>query len=102
MSTKKLWPAPNALFYAASILKELKPYCDRIEIAGSLRREKPEVGDIEMLYVGKLGRRALDLLTEETYDLCGEKIDGLLACGILAKRPNKNGVFAWGDKNKLG
>ncbi len=30
-----------------------KPYCSRIEIAGSIRREKPEVGDIELIVIVK-------------------------------------------------
>jgi DNA polymerase/3'-5' exonuclease PolX len=29
----------------------LAPYCERIEIAGSIRREKPEVGDIEIVTI---------------------------------------------------
>lgn len=36
---------------AAALLADLKPYCERIEIAGSLRREKPEVKDIELCAV---------------------------------------------------
>jgi len=31
----------------------LKPYCSRIEIAGSIRREKPEVKDIEIVVIPK-------------------------------------------------
>lgn len=31
----------------------LKPYCQRIEIAGSIRREKPEVKDIEIVCIPK-------------------------------------------------
>jgi hypothetical protein len=30
---------------------ELEPYCHRIEIAGSIRRQKPDVGDIELVCV---------------------------------------------------
>ena len=33
---------------AAALLADLKPYCERIEIAGSIRREKSEVKDIEL------------------------------------------------------
>jgi DNA polymerase/3'-5' exonuclease PolX len=29
----------------------LTPFCDRIEIAGSIRREQPEVGDIEIVCI---------------------------------------------------
>ncbi|MFA7256928.1 MAG: hypothetical protein WC047_05080 [Kiritimatiellales bacterium] len=38
---------------AERILSELAPYCDRIEIAGSIRRRKPEVGDIEIVAIPK-------------------------------------------------
>lgn len=34
-------------------LNRLKPYCSRIEIAGSIRREKPEVKDIEIVCIPK-------------------------------------------------
>jgi DNA polymerase/3'-5' exonuclease PolX len=32
---------------------ELVPYCHRVEIAGSIRRQKPEVGDIELVVIPK-------------------------------------------------
>ena len=31
----------------------LAPFCERIEIAGSTRRKKPEVGDIEIVCIPK-------------------------------------------------
>ena len=36
---------------AERIRTDLAPYCDRIEIAGSIRRRKPEVGDIEIVAI---------------------------------------------------
>lgn len=38
---------------AERIRSELAPFCDRIEIAGSIRRRKPEVGDIEIVAIPK-------------------------------------------------
>jgi DNA polymerase/3'-5' exonuclease PolX len=38
---------------AERIKNELAPFCDRIEIAGSIRRRKPEVGDIEIVAIPK-------------------------------------------------
>lgn len=32
---------------------ELMPYCARIEIAGSIRRQRPEIGDIEIVAIPK-------------------------------------------------
>lgn len=42
-----------ALIIAESIKAQLAPHCDRIEIAGSIRRRKPEVGDIEIVAIPK-------------------------------------------------
>src|SRR3990167_7360212 len=38
---------------AAQVLAELSPFCERCEIAGSIRRRKPEVGDIEIVAIPK-------------------------------------------------
>ena len=35
----------NEIFY------RLKPYCERIEVVGSIRRLKPEVGDIDIILI---------------------------------------------------
>ena len=36
---------------ALNVKAQLAPHCSRIEIAGSVRREKPEVGDIEIVAI---------------------------------------------------
>jgi DNA polymerase/3'-5' exonuclease PolX len=36
---------------AEKLVEKLSPYCERIEIAGSIRREKAEVGDIEIVAI---------------------------------------------------
>lgn len=41
----------KARVIAEAVLRQLQPYCDRIEIAGSLRRNKPEVGDVEIVCI---------------------------------------------------
>lgn len=50
MSKSKL-PLSQALPLAEKIAKELRPYCARIEIAGSIRRKRPEIGDIEIVCI---------------------------------------------------
>lgn len=44
----------KALPIANKIVALLKPYCDKIDIAGSCRREKSEVGDLEVCAVPKM------------------------------------------------
>ena len=43
----------KVLSLAKKIVRELKPYCKRIEIAGSIRRKKPNPGDIDIVLVAK-------------------------------------------------
>jgi len=41
----------NAIQIANEIIEIIKPYCSRIEIAGSTRRAKPKVNDIEIVAI---------------------------------------------------
>lgn len=43
----------NAKKIADNIVEQLKPHCQRIEIAGSIRRKKSEVKDIEIVLIPK-------------------------------------------------
>lgn len=101
MTHGKRYPYAVALNVAEALRTALEPFCERIVIAGSLRRQKPDVGDIELLLIPKVGTRQKDLLDTEQYDRAGEFIDGWLKSGVVAKRPNKNGVFTWGSQNRL-
>ena|SRR5271157_403997 len=38
---------------AKRVVQELKPFCKRIEIAGSIRRRKPNPGDIDIVLISK-------------------------------------------------
>ncbi|WP_322792611.1 hypothetical protein [Bellilinea sp.] len=42
-------PLEQAEYIAQKYLSMLAPYCERVEIAGSIRRRKAEVGDIEIV-----------------------------------------------------
>lgn len=52
-TTTKRLPLARAQQLANAIRDELAPGCARIEIAGSIRRRKPEVGDIEIVAIPK-------------------------------------------------
>lgn len=49
MSAGTRTPYTEALTTAEHVVDVLAAYCDRIEIAGSLRRKRPFVGDIEIV-----------------------------------------------------
>jgi DNA polymerase/3'-5' exonuclease PolX len=44
-------PLADAEIIAKEVVKVLSPHCRRIEIAGSIRRKKPDVGDIEIVAI---------------------------------------------------
>ena len=52
MKTKM--PYAQALGLAEKFITQIRPMCDRVEIAGSLRRKKDQVGDIEIVCIPKI------------------------------------------------
>lgn len=48
-------PLDQAQRAATAVVELLAPFCDRIEIAGSVRRQKAMVGDLEIVAVPKIG-----------------------------------------------
>jgi DNA polymerase (family 10) len=68
-------PLKKAQSYAEKIVAELQPYCSRIEIAGSIRRKRPECHDIDIVCIPTdvpgLRKRTLAKATELC---CGEQV----------------------------
>lgn len=85
-------------------VKYLQPACERIEIAGSVRRRKPEVGDVEILYVPRLAIQNVPGDMFACHELCltDELLTLAIAEGTLRRRTNSRGSEVWGKKNKLG
>lgn len=78
MSDTNRMPIHDAMFIALDILQHLKPLCERIEIAGSVRRIKPTVGDIELVCV-PLIKAYNDLLGKEFFV---SQLDGVYLTGL--------------------
>lgn len=49
-------PLGKAEAVADQIVAALRPFCDRIEVAGSIRRQRPDVGDIDLVILPKIGK----------------------------------------------
>ena len=62
MSNGDRIPRSEALEYAGELIVLLADDCERIDIAGSLRRKKPDVGDIELVCIPSVW---LDLFCNE-------------------------------------
>ena len=98
---KKRYKYKDAIAVAKEIESWLKPYCERITIAGSLRRKKPEVGDIEILCIPKEYVLSDPDKTNPFYDAVDRRIDILIAFSKLNYRLNKKGNRTYGKQNKL-
>lgn len=103
MSAGARYPYAQAHATAEQIRASLAPACERIEIAGSLRRGKPDVGDIELLAIPRF-RHVQDLFGS-SHDQISELdllVERLIVTGVLAPRKAVNGrVAGFGPRNKL-
>jgi len=79
----------------------LNPHCLKIAIAGSLRRQKSQVGDIEIVFIPKMRSVKIDLFYVAEVPSPDDLFKLWLDSGVIAKRKNKLGHESWGPKNKL-
>lgn len=91
MSKREKRTYDEVLPVAEHITDVLAPYCQRIEIAGSLRRKRPMIGDIEICAIPKrprnlLGEELRDQDTELDLFLSGRLGDGLIKNGRKYKQ----------------
>lgn len=100
MSAKVKYPRDDALKVARELC-DIQRLCDRLICAGSLRRRKLAVGDVEILYIPKFATVPDGLFDKKVVNLVDVALEEMLKAGILAKRKNVNGSVMWGDKNKL-
>ena len=94
---KQRFDLAEALAIALHLKAKLSSYCIRIEVAGSIRRQRLDPADIELLCIP----RPSDTLFHT--DALDEGVTALLVASppILARRPSIKGITAYGPKNKL-
>jgi len=103
MGGEKRYPYEVAYAIAAGIVYDLRPFCERIEIAGSLRRHKDDVGDIEILYIPVIieDPDPGDFFATREADKTHDQIQKLERNGVLERRLSVTGHQAYGPLNKL-
>jgi len=101
MTDKPKFPRADALKVAKMMCVSLADHCDRLICAGSLRRRKKFVGDVEIVYIPKLSTQAVDFFTATSISRVDMALNQLLLDGVIAKRKNSRGSEMWGKKNKL-
>lgn len=97
-------PLAKAQRTAERVLAELSSYCSRMEIVGSVRRRRPDVGDVDILcqlHDGPLHRRGLEQRVRRNPDTKilvsgAEKISCLLPNGVQLEI-----YFARAEQNDL-
>lgn len=101
MSDKKRFLHAIAMPVAVELMNQLRPGCQVIEIAGSLRRKKSLVGDIEIAFVPLYIREPDGLFETKPVSVAGAKIELWLAQGVITKRLATTGkISSWGENNK--
>jgi DNA polymerase/3'-5' exonuclease PolX len=94
----------TALKIAQRLADCLRPFTERIEIVGSIRRRRHLVKDIELLFIPKYRLKAADLFSlqaSEMADCADNAIETLVTQGVIAARANKLDRLTWGKENKL-
>ena len=99
--SKARFPAAEARAVANEIVAALAGSCAQIIVAGSLRRGKQSVGDVEILYIPKTGAAKGDELFALPCNLADVAIAVLEQQFVLSRRQNVNGSEVFGDRNKL-
>ena len=100
---KRRWPLEVAESVAESLMEHLSSYCQEILVAGSIRRRKADVGDIELLCISKVtsSQDMFGGLATNLYALDDALEDMTRDGDLLRKRLNKVGHPTFGPSNKL-
>lgn len=102
MSAGTRIPLDEARDIAQALRTAILPYCYRVEICGSIRRQRPTIGDIDLV-CEPIVKPVLDMFDQEsgeTRDLLTERLDWMVERGHIEKRLDKNGRPAWGTSLK--
>lgn len=90
MSQGKRHPLARAHGQARALCSALRPYCERIEIAGSIRRQRRDVGDVEIVLQPQWEHRPIPGQTSffapprtARINLVWAELDRLTARGVL-------------------
>lgn len=94
-------PLAEAAALATELAARLAPACERIEIAGSIRRQRPDIGDLELVAIPQHARQ-FDLFGEPcgSTNLLEERVAWLLESGKLEPRLTTDGQQRLGAKYK--
>lgn len=99
--SKPKFPRSIALIAANEVYQFLLPVTERIIIAGSLRRNKQSVGDVEIVYVPQTYTVPDGLFDTLEVNKTDMHIDSMVKGKVLSPRHNVLLRTTWGKQNKL-
>jgi len=102
--SKENHPRQIAMMAASDVCRHLKSATTRLICAGSLRRQKAEVGDVEIVYIPRWKElSAIDLFGQErdNMNLADVAIERMLSEQVIDKRRFGGDSVRWGAKNKF-
>jgi DNA polymerase/3'-5' exonuclease PolX len=73
----------DAVEIALTVLKRLQSACERICIAGSIRRHKPNCKDVEIVYIPRYQEEQVDMFKTAPVPATEKRISELVASGFL-------------------
>jgi DNA polymerase/3'-5' exonuclease PolX len=94
----------EAVAIAHELVDLLGPYCERLVVAGSLRRRAVSIGDIDVVAVPKV-ELLRDMFGEDTptgLDLLDAALDRLCGEQVVRQRRDRNNRPCWGPRLKRG
>lgn len=100
MSDHRRRPLAEMCAVAEVLRAELAPYCERCEIAGSIRRRKPECADVELLVVPKFREERDGLFGSKRINLLDEYAQRQVDLGRWQHRYSIVGTKAFGERFK--
>lgn len=95
-------PLDEAEALADELTRALASSCSRLAVAGSIRRRKPDVGDIEVVVVPLVEQVPYGLFGDQTRpcNRFAERCVALRDAGELRMRRDQNNRTSWGDRYK--
>jgi DNA polymerase/3'-5' exonuclease PolX len=94
MSTATKTPYSVIRPVADRIVEALAPYCERIELAGSLRRQRPNIGDIEIVAIPRRPANLFGQVLDKEPTALDRFLDERLV--LFPKRGRKYQQFIYG------
>lgn len=92
----------DALPVAEHLVSLLKPCCERVEIAGSVRRGKVWVKDVEIVAVPRMVGASTDLFGDpvDPQSAVKARLDHMAEAGEIEKRVGNDGGTCWGVRHQ--